>query len=106
MAVRSTPWSSAQRSRGAAMGRVRVGSWAFQACMPGSLDEHMFEQQWDEAGEHPGHDVLSHDLWRWAGGSAGLLADNRNSGPLAARQRCWLVVATSRPNPRSPHRKG
>jgi hypothetical protein len=37
--------------QGAAMGRVRVGSWASQAGMPGSLDEHMFEQQWDEAGE-------------------------------------------------------
>jgi hypothetical protein len=47
--------------QGGGDGPGQGGSWASQACMPGSLDEHMFEQQWDEAGEHPGHDVLSQD---------------------------------------------
>jgi hypothetical protein len=46
------------------MGRLRVGWWASQAGMPGSLYEHMFEQQRDGAGEHPGHDVLSQDSRR------------------------------------------
>jgi hypothetical protein len=27
----------------AATGQVRVWSWVSQACMPGSVDEHMFE---------------------------------------------------------------
>jgi hypothetical protein len=44
----------------AAMGRVRVGSWASQACMPGSLDEHTFEQQREEPGEDHGPDI-DHD---------------------------------------------
>jgi hypothetical protein len=46
----------------------------------------MFEQQWDEAGEHPGRDVLSHDSWRHSTGISGLLSVHRESGPLAARQ--------------------
>jgi hypothetical protein len=37
------PRSSAHRSSEAATGQVRVWSWVSQVCMPGSVDEHMFE---------------------------------------------------------------
>jgi hypothetical protein len=97
MASRSTPSSSAQRSRGAAIGRLKVGSWASHASMPGSLDEHVFEQQWDEAGEHPGHDVCPMTRGGRRRASAGLLTVHHESGPLAARQpvlaRCLDVAA-------------
>jgi hypothetical protein len=36
-----------------------VGSWASQACMTGSVDEHMFERPWDERGEDHGPDMVN-----------------------------------------------
>jgi len=54
MAARSTPSSSAHCCSGAAIGWFRVGS---QAGMPGGVNEQVFEQQWDEPGEHHGPDI-------------------------------------------------
>jgi hypothetical protein len=67
-------------------GRARVGSWASQAGMPGSLGEHMFEHQWDKAGEHPGHDVFSQIHGGGPRAPAGPVSVHHESGPLAARQ--------------------
>ena len=59
----------------------------------------MFERQWDEAVEHPGHDVLSMTRGCGLEASAGPAIGLHESGPL---NRWWLVASTSRPNTRSP----
>src|SRR5918995_548456 len=61
--AKSTPRISAHRSSGAATGRANVGSRAFQACMPGSVDEQVFERQWHEADEVRGHRHLRQFAW-------------------------------------------
>jgi len=57
----------AHRSSEAAIGRVRVGSWASQAGMPGRVNEQVFGHQWGESGEQHGHDIEFHgatQIWR------------------------------------------
>jgi len=44
-------------SSGAAIGRVRVGSWASQAGMSARVDEQVFEEQRDESGQQLVRDI-------------------------------------------------